>query len=106
METRGTSIKQVAQMNYMADERAVMGELDTLWLMTMDTKHKNILAYPLDIMVEHVEELAPRKYADMTNFFEYKAEDGSIWYVSKAMELQDMDMFFRNYFHLDEEIAA
>ena len=105
METRHTSITQVTEMTFSFEERVLMAELETLWLKTMDKEHMNVLGYPLDVMVENVSELAPKKYINKDDYFTYKSEDGGVWLVSKAMELADMDRFFQTYFHMEEEAA-
>lgn len=42
----------------------------------------------------------------MNDFFAYEAENGSHWMVSKSLEIQDLDEFFKVYLHEDElEVA-
>jgi len=108
MKTKGTSLREVSMMHYAADEEKVMSELNAKWALTMDLNHENMLLYPIDIMVEKVEEIYPRKFVDKEDFFEYKAENGSKWLISNSLTVEDIDKFFRNYLHLNEEgiIAA
>lgn len=107
MNTRGTSMRQVALMSFGSDEIEAMESLNTLWVQTMDLKHENALVYPLDIMVEHIGELYPIKYIDKNNFIIYEAENGSEWLISKSLHINDIDAFFKVYLHLaDEEAAA
>lgn len=103
MDIRGTSYRQVAHMQFAADEAEKMSQLETFWVQTMDLKHQNLLAYQLDIMVEEIAEVCQRKYVDINDFFPYKAENGSEWMISKNLQLQDLDEFFKVYLHLDEE---
>lgn len=102
MDTRGTSMRPVAIMQYAQDEAEDMFELNALWVQTMDLKHDNVLAYPLDIMVEHVNEVCQRKYIDEEDFFTYEAENHSHWLISKNLHIDDMDAFFKVYFHEQE----
>jgi len=106
MNTRGTSMRQVALMSFGADEVEAMESLNTLWVQTMDLKHENALVYPLDIMVEHIGELYPIKYIDKDNFSTYEAENGSEWLISKSLHINDIDAFFKVYLHLSDEEAA
>ena len=106
MNTRGTSIRQVALMSFGSDEVEAMESLNTLWVQTMDLKHDNALVYPLDIMVEHIGELYPVKYIDKDNFITYEAENGSEWLISKSLHINDIDAFFKVYLHLTDEEAA
>ncbi|MDD3595823.1 MAG: hypothetical protein AB7U44_06945 [Sulfuricurvum sp.] len=106
MNTRGTTMRQVALMSFGPDEADAMAELDTLWVQTMDLKHENALVYPLDIMVEHIGEIYPMKYIDTENCIRYEAENGSQWLISKSLQIDDVDAFFQLYLHLDEEEAA
>jgi hypothetical protein len=106
MNTRGTSMRQVALMSFGADEVDVMGSLNTLWVQTMDLKHDNVLLYPIDIMVEDIGELYPMKYIDKDNFISYEAENGSPCLISRALQIDDIDAFFQVYLHLDEEEIA
>lgn len=100
-------IRKVALMQFDATESAIMAELDTLWLQTMDLEHINVLAYPIDIMVEKVEERYPQKYINMGDFYdEYKSEDGARWLVGKSVSLADIDAFFQAYFHMSEEAST
>lgn len=103
MQTKGTTLREVSIMNFSADEAKVMATLDAVWVQTMDLKHDNMLVYPIDIIVEDVGEVCPRKYINSEDFFDYKCENGSSWLISTSIELKDMDLFFRNYLHLDEE---
>ncbi len=106
MNTRGTSMRQVALMSFGSDEVEAMESLNTLWVQTMDLKHDNALVYPLDIMVEHIGELYPVKYIDKDNFITYEAENGSEWLISKSLHINDIDAFFKVYLHLTDEEAA
>lgn len=99
-------MRQVALMNFGADEVEAMESLNTLWVQTMDLKHENALVYPLDIMVEHIGELYPIKYIDKNNFSAYEAENGSEWLISKSLHINDIDAFFKVYLHLSDEEAA
>lgn len=105
METRGTTMRKIALMDVGPDEVEAMQGLDTVWAQTMDMQHENILAYPIDIMVEHVEELYPLKYIDRSDFMPYEAENGSHWLISNSLNVADIDSFFRLYLHLEEEVA-
>lgn len=106
MKTKDTTMRQVALMQYAMDESERMSKLNALWVQTMDLKHQNMLAYPLDIQVEDVNDYWQRKYVDQSDFYQYKDENGSTWLISKSLSMYDMDEFFRNYLHLDEEVAA
>lgn len=108
MKTKGTSLREVSMMHYAADEEIIMSELNAKWVLTMDLNHENMLVYPIDIMVEKVGEVCPRKFVDREDFFEYKAENGSAWLISNSLSVEDVDLFFRNYLHLNEDgiIAA
>ncbi len=105
MDTRGIQLRQVALMQYACDEEEKMSKLNVLWALSMDLKHDNMLVYPLDIMVEDVNDVCQRKYVDGDNFYEYHAENGSHWLVSESIEVQDLDAFFQIYFHTDEVAA-
>lgn len=107
MDIRGTNYRQVAHMQFAADEAERMSMLDTFWIQTMDLKHQNLLAYQLDIMVEEIGEVCQRKYVDITDFFPYTAENGSEWMISKNLQIQDLDEFFKMYLYGDmiEEVA-
>jgi len=106
MNTRGTSMRQVALMSFGSDEVEAMESLNTLWVQTMDLKHENALVYPLDIMVEHIGEVYPIKYIDKDDFVTYEAENGSEWLISKSLHINDIDAFFKLYLHLNEEEMA
>lgn len=106
MNTRGTSLRQVALMSFGPDEADAMAGLNTIWVQTMDLKHENALLYPLDIIVEHIGEVCPMKYIDKNDFFDYEAENGSKWLISKLLHIDDVDAFFQIYLHLDEKEAA
>lgn len=106
MNTRGTSMRQVALMNFGADEVEAMARLNTVWVQTMDLKHENALLYPVDIVVEHVGEVYPIKYIDKDDFVTYEAENGSEWLISKSLHIDDIDAFFKQYLHLNEEEMA
>jgi hypothetical protein len=54
-------------------------------------------------MVEKVEELCPRKFVNKDSFYKYEAENGSHWLISTSINLEDLDLFFRNYLHLNED---
>lgn len=102
MDIRGTNYRQVALMQYACDEAEKMDKLNALWIQTMDLKHTNMLAYPLDIIVEEIAEVCQRKYVNLDEFMPYEAENGTHWLVSKTMQIQDLDMFFKTYLHEDE----
>lgn len=102
MDTRGTSFRQVALMSVGADETDKLDRLNTLWAMTMDNSHNNVLAYPEDIIVDRVEELYPRKYINTSEFFHYVSEDGMPWLISESLHIEDIDAFFQMYMHTDE----
>lgn len=106
MDIRGTSYRQVAHMEFVGEEIDKMADLEVFWVQTMDRKHQNLLAYQLDIMVEEIGEVCQRKYVDITDFFPYTAENGSQWMVSKNLQIQDMDEFFKVYLQMDELEAA
>lgn len=106
MDTKGTTMRQVALMQFAADEAVEMGKLNAVWIQTMDLKHEDMLAYPLDIMVEDVKDICQRKYVDREDFFPYEAENGSHWLISNSMQIEDLDAFFKCYFHEDEVEAA
>ncbi len=106
LDIRGTSLRQVALMNVADDEIEVMGRLNTVWAMTMDITHDNVLAYPEDIMVEKVEELYPVKYIDLANFTPYISEDGGHWLISNMLHIEDVDAFFTCYLHPQEHAFA
>ncbi|MGD9969546.1 MAG: hypothetical protein AB7S65_03765 [Sulfuricurvum sp.] len=106
MNTRGTSIRQVAMMNVVGDEIDKMSDLNTVWAMTMDREHNNVLAYPEDIMVDKIEEIYPPKYVDLNDFNRYVSEDGAPWLIAKSLHISDLDLFFQYYLHLDEADAA
>jgi len=99
-------MRKVALMQCGPDEMEAMGRLDTVWAQTMDLKHENVLAYPIDIVVEHVEELYPQKYINRDDFITYTAENGSPWLISKDLHIEDIDAFFQLYLHLEEAEAA
>lgn len=104
---RENRIQRVAVMQFDAEETLRMQELNAVWIQTMDLKHQNILAYPIDIMVEKVEEYLPLKYINTEGYQPYTAEDGSQWLLSDTLSVEDVDKFFTAYFHLEgEEIAA
>jgi hypothetical protein len=105
MRTTGTTMRQVAFMSYSAHEQKVMNQLNVAWLMSMDLKHENFLAYSLDIQVEDTRDVCQRKYVDMNDFYSYKDEQGTKWWISNAMEVQDLDAFFQCYFHLYDKAA-
>ena len=106
MDIRGTSYRQVAIMQFVGEEAQRMSELEVFWVLTMDLKHQNLLAYQLDIMVEEIADICQRKYVDIEDFFPYVAENGSQWMVSKNMQIQDLDLFFKTYLHEEEMEAA
>lgn len=106
MDMRGTTMKQIAIMQVSAEEAEVMNRLDTIWAMTMDKSHKNVLLYPIDIQVDDVEELWPRKYIDTAEFTAFTCEDGSEWLISQDLGIEDVDAFFKIYLHEEEEAAA
>lgn len=106
MDTRGTTMRQVAMMQFAPDEIEAMASLNTVWVQTMDLKHDNVLAYPVDIMVENVSELYPRKYIDKEEYFPYTCENGGTWLISQNIQAGDLDAFFQQYLHLDEVEAA
>lgn len=103
MKTKNSTLTPVALMQYSQDEEAIMSQLNAIWVQSMDLKHTNMLVYAIDIMVEKVEELCPRKFVNKEDFYEYKAENGSQWLISTSISLEDLDLFFRNYLHLNEE---
>ena len=104
MEIRGTSYKQVADMNFCGEDREVMSSLNTLWMQTIDTKRDDIIAYPEDVMVEDVYDIAPRMYIDKNDFFEYEAENGRKFLISNAIHAEDMEAFFEKYLGMDREL--
>ncbi len=108
MKSKFSELREVSFMNFSKDEKEVMDSLDVIWVQTMDLKHDNMLVYAIDIMVENIFEACPRKFVNKKDFFEYKAENGSHWLISTSISIEDMDLFFRNYLHLNEEgiIAA
>lgn len=106
MDIRGTSYRQVAHMEFVGEEAERMSDLETFWIQSMDRKHQNLLAYQLDIMVEEIAEVCQRKYVDMNDFFAYTAENGSEWMVSKNIQLQDMDEFFKVYLQDEKLLEA
>jgi hypothetical protein len=108
MKTQTFKLTEVSLMQYSKDEQKVMDKLNAVWVLSMDLKHHNMLVYPIDIMVDKVEERCPRKFVNRDDFYEYTAENGSHWFISTSVTLEDLDLFFRNYLHLTEEgtIAA
>jgi|GEM_PF-1519512 len=108
MRSKFSELREVSFMHYSKDEEETMSKLDVIWVQTMDLKHDNMLVYAIDIMVENVNEACPRKFVNKNDFFEYKAENGSKWLISTSISIEDMDKFFRNYLHLNEngEVAA
>lgn len=106
MNTRGTDMRQIALMTVGCDEVDQMCRLNTLWAMTMDLQHDNVLAYPEDVIVEKLDEIYPRKYINLNDFSRYESEDGAPWLISKSLHIEDIDAFFRLYLHLDEQEAA
>lgn len=104
MQTRGTTFSKVAVMSFSPDETESMNQLSTIWVQSMD-QHQNILAYPIDIMVEQVEELYPLKYVDLEPLLPYTAENGSKWLLSPSLTAIDIDRFFSAYLHLEEDAA-
>jgi len=105
MDTRGTTMRQIAIMQVMPEEAEVMNRLNTMWAMTMDIKHQNVLAYPIDVVVEDVDEVWPRKYIDSADFSSYTCEDGSEWLISSSLGIDDINAFFKTYLR-EEEAAA
>lgn len=105
METRRTTIRQIAIMQVAPDEAEAMSRLNTVWAMTMDIEHKNVLLYPLDILVDDAEEIWPRKYIDTADFTEHRCADGSEWLIASEVSADDVDAFFRTYLR-GEETAA
>jgi len=105
MDTRGTTMRQIAVMQVMPEEAEVMNRLDTVWAMTMDVKHYNVLLYPIDIQVDDVEEIWPRKYIDERDFSRFTCEDGSEWLISENVGIEDVDAFFQTYLHREEAAA-
>lgn len=105
METRKTTMRRIALMQVSPEEAEVMDRLDTVWAQTMDLKHENVLAYPIDIIVEDVEELWPRKYIDRSQFSGYTCEDGSQWLISENVSIEDVNAFFKTYLHEEEAVA-
>jgi len=103
MKSKWSRLKEVVPMQYSKDEQMSMSKLHTLWVQTMDLKHRNMLVYPIDIMVENIGELCPKKYVNIDDFYKYEAENGSSWFISTSISLEDLDLFFRNYLHLNEE---
>lgn len=101
----GKTMHRVAKMQVSPEEEFAMNELDSIWVMTMDT-HENVLAYPIDVMIDKVEELWPEKYIDVSDFRSYEAEDGSQWLMSKRLSIRDIDAFFTLYLHYDEVEVA
>ncbi len=108
MKSKFSELREVSFMNFSKDEKEIMDGLDVIWVQTMDLKHDNMLVYAIDIMVENVYEACPRKFVNKKDFFEYEAENGSHWLISTSISIEDMDLFFRNYLHLNDEgiIAA
>lgn len=105
METRGTMMRQIAIMQVSAEEAEAMNRLDTIWAMTMDRSHVNVLLYPIDIQVDDIEEIWPRKYIDTSEFSTYTCEDGSQWLISEDVTIEDIDAFFKTYLHEEAEAA-
>lgn len=103
MKTKFSKITEVSLMQYSKEESEVMSTLNAVWVQSMDLRHDNMLVYPIDIMVEKVEELCPRKFVNKEDFYSYEAENGSHWLISTSINLEDLDLFFRNYLHLNEE---
>lgn len=103
MKTEVLTLTEVSLMQYSKDEQKVMDTLNAVWVLSMDLKHHNMLVYPIDIMVDKVEERCPRKFVNRNDFYEYAAENGSHWLISTSVTLEDLDLFFRNYLHLTEE---
>lgn len=106
MNTRGTEMRQIALMTVGCDEVEQMCRLNTVWGMTMDTQHDNVLAYPEDIMVEKLDEVYPNKYINLNDFTPYISEDNAPWLISKSLHIDDIDAFFQLYLHLDDYEAA
>lgn len=106
MDTRNTTMRQIAFMQVMPEEAEVMNRLNTVWAQTMDRDHDNVLAYPIDIMVEEIEEIWPRKYIDKSQFSSYTCEDGTQWLISENVAIDDVDAFFKTYLHDEEAMAA
>ncbi len=105
MQTRGTGMRQVALMQFGPDEIDAMERLNTVWVQTMDLRHDNVLLYPIDIVVDDIRELYPKKYINADDFIEYEAENGGHWLISKSLRADDVDAFFHLYLHLDETAA-
>ncbi len=105
METRGNTMCQIAIMQVAPEEAETMNRLSTIWAMTMNKSHKNVLLYPIDIQVDDVEELWPRKYIDTSMFNEFTCEDGSEWLVSQDVSIDDINAFFTLYLHEEEMVA-
>lgn len=103
MKTEYSTLTEVSLMQYIKDEQLIMSKLNAIWVLSMDLKHNNMLVYPIDIMVDKVEERCPRKFVNKSDFYDYKAENGSSWLISTSVSLEDLDLFFRNYLHLNEE---
>lgn len=103
MKTEYSTLTEVSLMQYSKDEQLIMSKLNAIWVLSMDLKHNNMLVYPIDIMVDKVEERCPRKFVNKSDFYDYKAENGSNWLISTSVSLEDLDLFFRNYLHLNEE---
>lgn len=101
----GMTMRRVAKMQVSPEEMDAMNALDSIWVMTMDT-HENVLAYPVDVMIDKVEELWPEKYINESDFRTYEAEDGSQWLMSKRLSIRDIDAFFTLYLHHDEVEVA
>ncbi len=102
MKREEKNIRKVALMEFDACESAVMDKLNTLWVQTRDLDHFNVLVYPIDIMIEKVEELYPEKYINMDDFYHYTCENGSQWLISQSVNLDDIDKFYQAYLHMDE----
>ena len=106
MKPLDSNMRKVAYMKFGPDEVEAMERLSTLWMQTIDKKHDNVLAYPIDVMVEDVEEYCPIKYINLDDYEPYVAENGSPWLLSKTLHADDIDAFFHLYLHLDETDAA
>lgn len=98
------NFQRVAPMRFSPEETETMACLNTLWLQTLDS-HEDVLAYPEDVMIDHIDDLCSEKMIDRREYSEYTAENGSKWLISNNLHLEDLDAFFRYYLDLEEEVA-
>lgn len=94
--TQSKSMEQVAPMRFSPEENEAMAHLNTLWMQTLET-HDEVLAYPENIMMEDLEDLCSNKFIHRDEFYNYEAEDGTHWLVSRHIHVEDLDAFFQTY---------